>query len=320
MFSKLVSKNFTKSFAKPLCVAHFTNNSYSSNSNSSYKPKRRFGNNKIIIDVSGDDTTVKEDSDTKQKVKTNIQAVDSDIGLRKFINKTYTYTGLGIASTLATGMSFLEIPELHPYVLHMLGGGTVFALGGCVGMGIASYSIKQKQIVDKHRNSVSYMYAEDSLARKVSYGAVIAGMGMSTAPIIAIAGATDILLPATVASGLVFGGATWYAYTRKVGELNAWGPALYGGLFGLVGCGLSGIVSTLVFGPNIFGEMMHSIQLYSGLPLFTGLIAYDTHMAIEMYKDKNPDHLGCSLQLYLDFVNVLVRMIEIMAKIKSQYD
>jgi len=97
------------------------------------------------------------------------------------------------------------------------------------------------------------------------------------------------------------------------------GPALTGGLLSLIGCGLTAIVTNAIIGPNVFSSMLHSIDLYVGIPLFAGFVAYDTHVAIEMYKNKDPDHLGCSANMYLDFMNILVRMIELMSKFKKDW-
>lgn len=63
--------------------------------------------------------------------------------------------------------------------------------------------------------------------------------------------------------------------------------------------------------------MTHIISLYGGIPLFTGLIAYDTHKSIEKYNSGDPDHLGCSVELYLDFMNLFVRFVEIIGKIQN---
>lgn len=62
---------------------------------------------------------------------------------------------------------------------------------------------------------------------------------------------------------------------------------------------------------------MFTVDTYFGLAVFTPLIAYDTYKAIQMYKLRNPDHLSCSLELYLDFMNVFVRMIKILQEIKK---
>jgi len=177
--------------------------------------------------------------------------------------------------------------------------------------------VKSKISNNEYQVVESY-HSENTPERIISYTAVIGGMTLITSPLLAYAHMTDILMPAMLSTGLVFGGAMHYAKTRKIGELEAWGSALHGGLWGIIGCGLTGIGSTLLFGPNIFSAFMHSIDLYAGIPLFAGFVAYDTHKAIELYNQKDPDHLGCSLNLYLDFMNILVRMIEIMAKLQKK--
>ncbi len=250
--------------------------------------------------------------------KTNGQLIESNYGLRKFIKKTYAFTGGGILSTLGMGMIFLAHPEMTEFIPYFMGGGFVMAMGGIFGVYKIRPTFNEIDVKERNDNKkYKYWYTTNSIGRQLSYGSIIAGMGFVSAPVIAIAGANDILLPAIIATSTVFGGATLYASTRKAGELSAWGPALHGGLFGIVGCGLSGLGSLMLFGPNEFAATMHSIELYAGIPIFAGLIAYDTEMAIDMYDKRNPDHFECSLQLYLDFMNVLIKIIEIMTKFKK---
>lgn len=118
-------------------------------------------------------------------------------------------------------------------------------------------------------------------------------------------------------TGFIFTGSSLFAMKSPVNSTISWGPALSGGLLGLIGCGVTGLISVMIFGPNSLFSALHTIDLYFGIPLFAGFIAYDTHMAIRMYKSGNPDHIGCSTQLYLDFINILIRIIEIMAKAKK---
>ena len=42
-------------------------------------------------------------------------------------------------------------------------------------------------------------------------------------------------------------------------------------------------------------------------------MAYDTHYAIDQFKKGEPDHLQFSLQLFLNFINLLLRIMELMA-------
>jgi FtsH-binding integral membrane protein len=248
------------------------------------------------------------------QVITNKEAIDKDFGLKQFMNKTYVYTGSGILATMGSGMLLSHMPEMMQYLPWMMGGGFVTGIAGCFGLGWTRYKVHTTHLKNPETNKViEAFHSENTPERQLSYGAVIGGMSLMISPAIAFANVTGILMPAMLSTGLVFGGAMHYANTRKVGELEPWGSALYGGLWGLIGCGLTGLGSTLLFGPNTFSVFMHSIDLYAGIPLFAGFVAYDTHKAIDMYRKKDPDHLGCSVQLYLDFTNLLIRMIEIMA-------
>lgn len=258
------------------------------------------------------------------QVVTNKDAIDKDFGLKQFINKTYVYTGSGILATMGSGLVLSHNPEMFQYLPWLFGGGFLTGIGGCFGLGWSRYKVHTTHLIDPLTNKVVEAYhSENTPARQLSYGAVIGGMSLMVSPVIAFANVSGILIPAILTTSFVFGRAIHYTNTRKVGELEPLGSALYGNLWGLIGCGLTGIGSTLLFGPNIFSVFMHSIDLYAGIPLFAGFVAYDTHKAIDMYKQKDPDHLGCSVQLYLDFTNLLVRMIEIMAimnkKIKVVY-
>lgn len=164
--------------------------------------------------------------------------------------------------------------------------------------------------------NIEILYSVNSTGRMISYGCLITGVGIGMTPLYLTF--PNAIFPAFIASSCVFYGSTWYTMKKGVGELKPYGGVLYGGLGGLVGVSLLGVGSNLIYGTNWFGDITHLISLYGGIPLFTGLVAYDTHEAIEMYESGNPDHLGCSTQLYLDFVNLFVKFVEIIGKIQSK--
>ena len=74
----------------------------------------------------------------------------------------------------------------------------------------------------------------------------------------------------------------------------------------------------MVLGHNAFSDAWFSLDTYGGIVVFSGMTAYDTHVAIKMYKDGIPDHLECATQLYLNFVNILIRFIEILSRMKQK--
>lgn len=85
----------------------------------------------------------------------------------------------------------------------------------------------------------------------------------------------------------------------------------------LADCSVTRLISTLIFGPNLFHRFAQTVDLYAGIPLFAGLVACDTNKTIEKYNNKDPDHLGCSIELYLDAMNILLRLIELINRDKN---
>ena len=253
---------------------------------------------------------------------TNKEAIENDFGLKAFLNKTYVCTGGGILATVGSGIFFAEHPGIiFEYFPLLMGGGFVSAIGGCFGMDSARYNIITTNIHNPETGEMIEAYhSENDPARIASFAAVIGGITCLISPVVAFAHWSGTLIPAMLSTSFIFGGAVHYAKTCKVGELDIWRSALHSGLWGILGCGLTGLGSTLLFGPNMFSAFIHSVDVYAGIPLFAGLVAYDTHLAIEMYQAKDPDHLGCSTGLYLDFVNILVRVIEIMVKTQERKD
>jgi FtsH-binding integral membrane protein len=264
---------------------------------------------------------------------TNKELINSDFGLKQFIRKTYLWTGGGIVGSSGIGILGNEILQANPHLLSssmpLLVSSIVLAFGGALGIAFTKYSTHKDIITNKSNNHSSHsshskpenyeiLYSTNSIPRIISYGSLVSGMGLMIVPMCAVF--PDALVPAFVASSSVFGGASWYAMTRKVGELEPWGGILYGGLTGLVVVSLVGLGSNLFFGSNWFADEAHLISLYGGIPLFTGLVVYNTHKAIELYKSGDADHLGCSVELYLDFINLLVRFMKIIAKIQSYKD
>jgi len=157
-------------------------------------------------------------------VTTAYDAVTRYDGLKKFLNKTYLYTGGGIASTFGIGLatSSLVFASGEQLLMPTLVGGFVLAMGGAIGMGFTKYSVNTEKYLDDKKKEIEHYTSTNTIGRQLSYGALIGGMGLTTGPLLMFAGANGILAPATLATGLVFGGASMYAMKQPEGSLTIW--------------------------------------------------------------------------------------------------
>jgi FtsH-binding integral membrane protein len=282
----------------------------------------------------------------EKSVLTNRDAIRADTGLRQFITRVYNYTGASVVATIALGSAMAQSVPAHPGFFFLAG--IVLSYGGLFGIQGSKFQVVRQLYLDSsssqtalsiednspkhsiqmrgpnhlmnsshhhHHQAVEVLSSKNSVSRMVSYGAFLTGISMFTAPSLLVY--PEALVPAFLASSSVFGSAALYAYAKPVGALEAWGPALYSALGGLVFSGFSGLISQLIFGPNPVSECLFDINLYAGIPVFAAFIAYDTHKAVQVYQNGVPDHIGCSVELYLDFMNLFLRFMEIFGKMQK---
>lgn len=67
---------------------------------------------------------------------------------------------------------------------------------------------------------------------------------------------------------------------------------------------------------NMFFRMplIMNIQLYFGLLVFIGFVVFDTQLIIEKAAQGNTDYVRHTLELFLDFVNIFIRLLVILSK------
>eukprot|EP01034_Spumella_vulgaris_P037983 gene37983-46868_t len=70
-------------------------------------------------------------------------------------------------------------------------------------------------------------------ARIAGFGALVTGMGISSAPCFAMMDLSQVLPPSLLMTSFIFSGATIYAKMAPEGSLLKYGPALMGGLTGM---------------------------------------------------------------------------------------
>lgn len=117
----------------------------------------------------------------------------------------------------------------------------------------------------------------------------------------------SILVSAFVGTSLAFACFSAAAITARRRE--------YLFLGGLLGSGVS-ILMWLQLASAIFGgsSAIYTFEIYFGLLVFLGYIIFDTQMIIEKADHGDYDYLKHSLDLFIDFVAVFVRLVVIMAK------
>ena len=242
---------------------------------------------------------------------TTLDAVHRDLGLSRFLTRVYSTTGAGMCAGLGTATL---LSQLGPS-MWVLGTGFVGAMGSVIAL-----SRMNPVYVDHQTTFKGSQFREKVLrgppGRTIAYGALCTSMGAVMAPMVSMSSliSPTILPVATCLSVATMAGASLFAYMKPEGSLLTWGAPLSGALTGFVGLGLLSLGSQLLLGTNVFSDIWYHVDTYGGIALFSALIAYDTHLSVEAYRSGTPDHIGCATSLYLNFVNLLIRIMSLRAK------
>jgi len=226
--------------------------------------------------------------------------------LSDFMVKIYRTTGLTIGSYL--GVSYLlsgtALAVTNPGA--MVVGGLVASLGGIFAFNAIPQVIKEKTL----ENGKIFQSVENPPSRLLAFAAIIGGNTIALTPLVTMMNVVSpTIVPAAAAAALmIMGGSSLYAMKQPVGKFSAWRSGLFGGLIGLLGMNLMSMLSYAVWGPNFFTLMAMRLDTYFGIGLFTALQIFDTHQAIEDYQAGNTDHLRHTINFYLNFANLFIRL------------
>jgi len=245
--------------------------------------------------------------------KSSLNVVKNDIGLAKFLGRSYKYTGLSIASSLGVAYTLpifvdLSIAYEHPvmYGISCLGVG----LSGIFFMDRTKYIVVEEQIDNTTEKA---LVMKNSTERHLAYATFLTGITLSLVPFVHLVNTVaPSIIP--IASGLslaTMGAASLFAYMRPKGSLLKYGGTLAVAMVGLIGVQLAGLGASWL-GHSSLAHSLHSINIYVGILIMTANTAYTTHCAIDMYENKEPDHLMVSTNLYLEFVNLMIRFANIL--------
>lgn len=128
--------------------------------------------------------------------------------------------------------------------------------------------------------------------------------GMALAPLVAVTMAKGVLGTAIVLTGAVFFGFSAAAFLSPRASLLALQGPLFGMLMGMVAISILNL-----FYPTVFA---HSLILYGGLALFSLFVSVDTQAMIERARCGAGDHVQDALQMFLNVVNIFVRIAQIL--------
>jgi FtsH-binding integral membrane protein len=114
-------------------------------------------------------------------------------------------------------------------------------------------------------------------------------------------------------SAATFGAASLYGYTTKA-DLTKFGSFLIMGALGLV---IAGVVN-IFLQSSVFAFVISCITVL----IFTGLTAYDTQQLKSVYDftvEEEQEKLGVygALQLYMDFINIFVNLLQLIGEKKE---
>ena len=246
----------------------------------------------------------KDKSDKSSLIQASAE-IDAVPGAASFLSDVYKTTGIGLATTLGTSqlLCYTDVVATHPMSC-ILGGGL------CSMASIYGINAMKPEYHHKPENE-AFRFSINSKERLGAYGTLCISTGTVISPLMYSIQGTTILPTALLLTSGVFGGCTLYALKSPLGAMSSWKAPLYGSIFGLLGVGIGSII-TQYFGYTELSNLLFDINTYGGLVLFSGLTAYETQMAIKMYLNGVPDHLQVATQMHSNFINMLIRIIEIL--------
>lgn len=220
-------------------------------------------------------------------------SMDLAIRAKTRIKETYGYvlSGLGITAASATGFYkagfHRVIMRTNPFVY--LGVSLATSIPLLIGT----------MATDYHDNKFTKQILWTGF--NVSMAGGLCTIGLVGGPLIA---------QAALATGCVVGGLSLAASKAKPGSLEQFEAPLGIGLGVVVAAGLGSMFFPM--------PILHSISLYGGLAVFSGLTMTDTQKLIKAaQQERDFDPINESLGIYLDTLNIFIRMVEILNNLQN---
>jgi len=261
--------------------------------------------------------------ETYENTERGIDFMRKNLGLKYFLGKVYGTAALGFGGALVMSIICspiaLSVLDNIPALLGMTLGSLV---GSIVSIRVFSstepkYQIQKVKVAGHTIETKIPLYMP---SKKWSFAAISVCTGIMISPMVGICGLMDptlIIKAVGLTTGVMAGTSLW-ALHAKSNKLLAYQSIAGGLLGGLVGVGLTSVAILLIAGADssLF-QLLDSVDVYGGLVLFTGLSAMTTLEAIQYYKTGKPDYMEFSVGLFLQAMNIFIRILEILAKSRS---
>lgn len=219
-----------------------------------------------------------------------------DIGLAQFFTKIYAYLGVGIAISAVTSFLVMEV-YYYQVMSFMAQNSFSFILLWVAQIGLALF-LSAKAVKNPTLAFGSFVVYSMLMG-------VTLGITFSLYPV-------GVIYKAFLSASITYG-AMAVVGTRTKKDLSGMGQALRGALIGI-------IVSVLL---NAFILRSEPVDFFISIVtviVFAGLTAYD-HQKIKAYYHQAADDTSlnglaifCALQLYLDFINLLLAFLRIFSR------
>lgn len=215
--------------------------------------------------------------------------------VRERIHSTYKYFGAGLGITAASALAVARSPTLMNLAMKNSIGSILVSMVLLIGSGAVVRSIP---------------YEPGKFGSKQLAWAMHAGLlGGFLAPLTLLGG--PLLVRAAWYTAGIIGGLSVVAATAPSDKfLNMAGPLSVG--LGLV---FASSIGGVFFPPTTkLGVSLYSISIYGGLILFSLFLLYDTQKIVHRAENSmHFDPVNQSLSIYMDAVNIFIRMVTILA-------
>lgn len=209
--------------------------------------------------------------------------------VRERLFATYAAFGASVAVSAAAAVVGFRSPALLRFAVAR----PVVYLIGTAGVGFVT-------LLGMH----SIDYRTSPGAKKAALGVFALAQGLSMVPIGFMGGA--VVLQALMATGVIVGSLSGVAAVAPSDSFLWMGGPLVAGL-GIVVVGSLGSM----FFPG--SSLLYNVSLYGGLAVFSGFTLYDTQVIAHQAKHaEHYDPVQGALKVYLDSLNIFIRMVQIM--------